>query len=37
MPNVPAIAKRLPGIAPFFLVRDVVKAAEYYRDALGLS
>jgi uncharacterized glyoxalase superfamily protein PhnB len=29
--------KQLLGIAPFFLVRDVVKAAEYYRDALGFS
>jgi len=30
-------AKQLLGIAPCFLVRDVVKAAEYYRDALGFS
>jgi uncharacterized glyoxalase superfamily protein PhnB len=30
-------AKQLLGIAPYFLVRDVVKAAEYYRDALGFS
>ncbi|MFZ0037339.1 MAG: hypothetical protein WAK91_07965 [Candidatus Acidiferrales bacterium] len=37
MPTEPAIAKQLLGIAPFFLVRDVVKAAEYYRDALGFS
>jgi len=35
MPDAPAIAKQLFGIAPYFLVRDVVKAAEYYRDALG--
>lgn len=33
MPN----EKQLLGIAPYFLVRDVVKAAEYYRDALGFS
>src|SRR3954468_22815308 len=32
-----APAKQLLGIAPYFLVRDVVKAAEYYRDALGFS
>ena len=25
------------GIAPFFLVADVVKAAEYYRDRLGFT
>jgi uncharacterized glyoxalase superfamily protein PhnB len=25
------------GIAPYFLVADVVKAAEYYRDRLGFS
>ena len=31
----PTIEKQLLGIAPYFLVRDVVKAAEYYRDALG--
>ena len=37
MPTAPAIAKQLLGIAPFFLVRDAVKAAEYYRDALGFS
>jgi uncharacterized glyoxalase superfamily protein PhnB len=37
MPTAPAIAKQLLGIAPYFLVRDVVKAAEYYRDALGFS
>ena len=30
-------ATRLYGIAPYFLVRDVVAAAEYYRDALGFS
>jgi uncharacterized glyoxalase superfamily protein PhnB len=35
MPDTPAIAKQFLGIAPYFLVRDVVKAAEYYRDALG--
>jgi uncharacterized glyoxalase superfamily protein PhnB len=28
---------KLLGIAPYFFVRDVVKAAEYYRDALGFS
>ena len=27
----------LLGIAPYFLVRDVVAAAEYYRDALGFT
>src|SRR3954470_5894950 len=32
-----APAKQILGIAPYFLVRDVVKAAEYYRDALGFS
>ncbi len=37
MPTAPAIAKQFLGIAPFFLVRDVVKAADYYRDALGFS
>jgi uncharacterized glyoxalase superfamily protein PhnB len=37
MPDTPAIAKQLFGVAPYFLVRDVVKAAEYYRDALGFS
>jgi uncharacterized glyoxalase superfamily protein PhnB len=37
VPTVPAIAKQFLGIAPYFLVRDVVKAAEYYRDALGFS
>ncbi len=26
---------RVTGIAPFFLVGDVVRAAEYYRDKLG--
>lgn len=35
MPDTPAIAKQFFGIAPYFLVRDVVKAAEYYRNALG--
>src|SRR5271163_3883610 len=25
------------GIAPFFLVSDVVRAAEYYRDKLGFT
>jgi hypothetical protein len=25
------------GIAPYFLVADVVKAAEYYRDKLGFT
>ena len=29
--------RRLLGVAPYFLVRDVVKAAEYYRDALGFT
>jgi len=28
---------RITGIAPFFLVRDVVRAAEYYRDKLGFT
>jgi uncharacterized glyoxalase superfamily protein PhnB len=28
---------RLTEIAPFFLVADVVKAAEYYRDRLGFT
>jgi catechol 2,3-dioxygenase-like lactoylglutathione lyase family enzyme len=37
MPDAPAIAKQFFGIAPYFLVRDVVKAAEYYRDALGFN
>ncbi len=37
MPLAPASAKQLLGIAPYFLVRNVVKAAEYYRDALGFS
>ncbi len=37
MPDAPAIANKLFGIAPYFFVRDVVKAAEYYRDALGFS
>jgi len=26
---------RITGVAPFFLVADVVRAAEYYRDKLG--
>src|SRR5258708_22389675 len=26
---------RITGVAPFFLVADVVRAAEYYRDRLG--
>jgi uncharacterized glyoxalase superfamily protein PhnB len=30
-------AARLLGIAPYFLVRDVVAAASYYRDALGFT
>jgi uncharacterized glyoxalase superfamily protein PhnB len=30
-------ARQVLGIAPYFLVRDVVKAAEYYRDVLGFS
>src|SRR5438094_7076472 len=28
---------RVTGIAPFFLVTDVVRAAEYYRDKLGFA
>lgn len=28
---------RVTGIAPFFLVADVVRAAEYYRDKLGFT
>ena len=28
---------RVSGIAPFFLVADVVRAAEYYRDKLGFA
>jgi uncharacterized glyoxalase superfamily protein PhnB len=36
MPD-PTPAKQLFGIAPYFFVRDVVKAAEYYRDALGFT
>jgi uncharacterized glyoxalase superfamily protein PhnB len=35
--TAPVTATQLLGIAPYFLVRDVVKAAEYYRDALGFS
>jgi len=37
MPAPSDISKQLLSIAPFFLVRDVVKAAAYYRDALGFS
>ena len=29
--------QQILSIAPYFLVRDVVKAAEYYRDALGFG
>ena len=29
--------RNLCGIAPFFLVPDVVKSAEFYRDTLGFS
>jgi uncharacterized glyoxalase superfamily protein PhnB len=36
-PSSAAPAKQILGIAPYFLVRDVVKAAEYYRDALGFG
>jgi uncharacterized glyoxalase superfamily protein PhnB len=28
---------RVNGVAPFFLVADVVRAAEYYRDRLGFT
>ena len=28
---------RVTGIAPFFLVTDVVRAAEFYRDRLGFT
>ena len=28
---------RVKGIAPEFLVADVVKAAEFYRDELGFA
>src|SRR5207248_1795369 len=28
---------RITGVAPFFLVADVTRAAEYYRDKLGFS
>lgn len=31
------IPKQIIGSAPFFLVADVAKAAEYYRDVLGFS
>ena len=37
MANPATSAKQILGIAPYFFVRDVVKAAEYYRDALGFS
>ncbi|HEV2351702.1 MAG TPA: VOC family protein [Terriglobia bacterium] len=37
MPAPSGNSKQLLGIAPYFLVRDVVVAAEYYRDALGFS
>lgn len=37
MPDSSANANQIFSIAPYFLVRDVVKAAEYYRDALGFS
>jgi len=28
---------RITGVAPFFLVADVTRAAEYYRDRLGFK
>ena len=28
---------RVTGVAPYFLVADVVRAAEYYRDKLGFT
>lgn len=31
------MASRLTAIAPYFLVTDVVQAAEYYRDKLGFA
>ena len=31
------MASRLTAIAPYFLVADVVQAAEYYRDKLGFT
>ena len=31
------MASRLTAIAPYFLVADVVSAAEYYRDKLGFT
>lgn len=31
------MATRLSAIAPYFLVADVVNAAEYYRDKLGFT
>ena len=31
------MATRLTAIAPYFLVADVVRAAEYYRDRLGFT
>ena len=37
MPDAPDTAKQLLAIAPYFLVRNVVNAAEYYRDALGFG
>jgi predicted enzyme related to lactoylglutathione lyase len=33
----PAQPQKLLGISPSFIVDDVVKAAEYYRDVLGFS
>jgi uncharacterized glyoxalase superfamily protein PhnB len=32
-----AATNRFLGIAPYLLVEDVVRAAEFYRDALGFS
>jgi uncharacterized glyoxalase superfamily protein PhnB len=32
-----AAMPRITGIAPYFLVADVVKAAEHYRDRLGFA
>lgn len=31
------VSSRLKGIAPQFVVADVVRAAEHYRDALGFT
>jgi uncharacterized glyoxalase superfamily protein PhnB len=31
------VSPRLSAVAPYFLVADVVRAAEHYRDALGFS